>query len=257
MVGWQQHSDARRMMMPRLRLLPVLLACAALLAAPEGTSASEEVARATIEVHEPPAEGDAWYYLDSKGTAQGPLSRSMLAEWVESGQVPGDTQVKAGAAGELHAASQSFSRDFSKLRVKELRALLKERGVECKGCGENAHLVQRVQETYHLPVLPPPPPPPPPPPQDGGMPDLSKMNIPGMDSGAMERMMAEMKGDFSHVKDKRRRRALEKLKKSGMQVSGVSDMDIDQLENLVGMMEGGMGGMGGMGGKAPHEDDDL
>lgn len=89
------------------------------------------------------------------------------------------------------------------------------------------------------------------------MPDLSKMNIPGMDSGAMERMMAEMKGDFSHVKDKRRRRALEKLKKSGMQVSGVSDMDIDQLENLVGMMEGGMGGMGGMGGKAPHEDDDL
>ena len=45
-------------------------------------------------------------------------------------------------------------------------------------------------------------------------------------------MMAEMKGDFSHVKDKRRRRALEKLKQSGMQVSGVTDMDIDQLENV-------------------------
>ena len=53
-----------------------------------------------------------------------------------------------------------------------------------------------------------------------------------MDKEAMDRMMAEMRGDFSHVKDKRRRRALEKLKKTGMQVSGVTDMDIDQLENV-------------------------
>ena len=53
-----------------------------------------------------------------------------------------------------------------------------------------------------------------------------------MNKKDMERMMAEMKGDFSHVKDKRRRRALEKLKRSGMQVSGVSNMDIDQLENV-------------------------
>ena len=53
-----------------------------------------------------------------------------------------------------------------------------------------------------------------------------------MDKDAMDRMMAEMRGDFSHVKDKRRRRALEKLKKTGMQVSGATDMDIDQLENV-------------------------
>jgi|EP01043_Picozoa_sp_COSAG02_P041193 hypothetical protein len=53
-----------------------------------------------------------------------------------------------------------------------------------------------------------------------------------MDKEAMDRMMAEMRGDFSHVKDKRRRRALEKLKKTGMQVSGATDMDIDQLENV-------------------------
>ena len=58
-------------------------------------------------------------------------------------------------------------------------------------------------------------------------------DIPGMDPAAMERMMAEMKGDSSQVKDKRRRKALEKLKKSGMSVSGVSNMDIDQLEKAV------------------------
>ena len=138
-------------------------------------------------------------------------------------------------------------RDFSKMKVKELRALLKERGVECKGCGEKSHLVQRVQETIHLPVLPPPPPPPPTEPPNG-TPDLSNVNIPGIDKEEMDRMMAEMRGDFSHVKDKRRRRALEKLKKSGMQVSGVANMDIEQLENLASVM-----------GNVPssHSDDDL
>lgn len=131
--------------------------------------------------------------------------------------------------------------NFKKMRVKELKALLKERGVDSKGYGEKSDLVKKVEETYHLPVLPPPPPPP-----EAEAPDLdlSKMgDIPGMDPAAMERMMAEMKGDFSHVKDKRRRKLLETLKKSGMSVSGVSSMDIDQLENLANMM--GQGGMGG------------
>eukprot|EP00192_Tetraselmis_astigmatica_P016929 CAMPEP_0117674418 /NCGR_PEP_ID=MMETSP0804-20121206/15028_1 /TAXON_ID=1074897 /ORGANISM="Tetraselmis astigmatica, Strain CCMP880" /LENGTH=130 /DNA_ID=CAMNT_0005483287 /DNA_START=240 /DNA_END=632 /DNA_ORIENTATION=+ len=42
--------------------------------------------------------------------------------------------------------------DFEKMKAKELKALLTERGVECKGCAEKADLVKKVQDTYHLPV---------------------------------------------------------------------------------------------------------
>jgi len=40
---------------------------------------------------------------------------------------------------------------IEKLKIKELRQLLQERGVECVGCTEKPHLVQRVKETIHLP----------------------------------------------------------------------------------------------------------
>lgn len=146
------------------------------------------------------------------------------------------------------AAAEHQLPNFKKMRVKELKKLLKERGVECKGCGEKAHLVQRAKETYHMPVLPAAEEPPPPAPDLSDL-DLSNMNIPGMDPEKMKQMMAEMKGDFSHIKDPRRRKALAKLKKSGMQISGVSGMDIDQLENLANVM-GSAGGFGGAGGGA-------
>lgn len=38
--------------------------------------------------------------------------------------------------------------------AQELRALLEDRGVECRGCAEKADLVARVEETYHLPLKP-------------------------------------------------------------------------------------------------------
>eukprot|EP00565_Helicotheca_tamesis_P000485 CAMPEP_0185723208 /NCGR_PEP_ID=MMETSP1171-20130828/126_1 /TAXON_ID=374046 /ORGANISM="Helicotheca tamensis, Strain CCMP826" /LENGTH=165 /DNA_ID=CAMNT_0028390877 /DNA_START=125 /DNA_END=622 /DNA_ORIENTATION=+ len=41
-------------------------------------------------------------------------------------------------------------KDISKLRVKQLKAILSERGVECKGCLEKEDYVKRVQETEHL-----------------------------------------------------------------------------------------------------------
>eukprot|EP00873_Tetraselmis_striata_P015890 jgi/Tetstr1/436154/TSEL_025000.t1 len=44
--------------------------------------------------------------------------------------------------------------NFKKMKVKELRALLEDRGVECRGCAEKADLVARVEETYHLPLKP-------------------------------------------------------------------------------------------------------
>lgn len=52
------------------------------------------------------------------------------------------------AEGEEEAAP-----DYSKMRVKELRKMLEERGVECKGCAEKADLVARVKETAHLPIV--------------------------------------------------------------------------------------------------------
>jgi len=44
-----------------------------------------------------------------------------------------------------NVAVQEDVPDFAKMRVKALRALLKERGVECKGCAEKANFVERVR----------------------------------------------------------------------------------------------------------------
>lgn len=40
--------------------------------------------------------------------------------------------------------------DITKLRVKQLKQILSERGVECKGCVEKDEFVKRVKETEHL-----------------------------------------------------------------------------------------------------------
>merc|ERR1719390_579969 len=41
-------------------------------------------------------------------------------------------------------------KDLSKLRVKQLKAILSERGVQCKGCVEKEEFVKMVQDTKHL-----------------------------------------------------------------------------------------------------------
>ncbi|KAL7464839.1 hypothetical protein ACHAXS_005164 [Conticribra weissflogii] len=40
--------------------------------------------------------------------------------------------------------------DLSKLRVKQLKSILLDRGVECKGCVEKEEFIAKVQETEHL-----------------------------------------------------------------------------------------------------------
>jgi hypothetical protein len=40
--------------------------------------------------------------------------------------------------------------DYNKLRVKELKILLDQRGVKCSGCTEKSDFVKRCQETEHL-----------------------------------------------------------------------------------------------------------
>lgn len=41
-------------------------------------------------------------------------------------------------------------KDLSKLRVKQLKQILSERGVECKGCVEKEEFIKKVQDTEHL-----------------------------------------------------------------------------------------------------------
>ena len=41
-------------------------------------------------------------------------------------------------------------KDLSKLRVKQLKGILADRGVECKGCLEKDEFIKKVQETEHL-----------------------------------------------------------------------------------------------------------
>mmetsp|Transcript_20197 Transcript_20197/g.29547 ORF Transcript_20197/g.29547 Transcript_20197/m.29547 type:complete len:163 (+) Transcript_20197:129-617(+) len=41
-------------------------------------------------------------------------------------------------------------KDLSKLRVKQLKSILADRGVECKGCLEKDEFIKRVQDTEHL-----------------------------------------------------------------------------------------------------------
>ena len=52
----------------------------------------------------------------------------------------------------LDAAAANV-KDFSKLRVKQLRKLLKMRGVKCRGCTEKKHFVDKVKKSMHLPLL--------------------------------------------------------------------------------------------------------
>jgi len=41
-------------------------------------------------------------------------------------------------------------KDITKLRVKQLKSILLDRGVECKGCVEKEEFIKMVQDTEHL-----------------------------------------------------------------------------------------------------------
>lgn len=55
--------------------------------------------------------------------------------------------------------------DFGSMRVKQLKAVLTERGVTCEGCLEKQEFVDRCVETWNLPVVQPKPSPSPKPPK--------------------------------------------------------------------------------------------
>lgn len=50
----------------------------------------------------------------------------------------------------LSAVKVDSQTDYTKLRVKELKAILAERGVECTGCLEKPDFIKKCEETAHL-----------------------------------------------------------------------------------------------------------
>ena len=63
----------------------------------------------------------------------------------------------APALGDGDAAGSGDAADlpnFATMRVRELVAVLSDRGLECKGCAEKADYVAMARENYHLPVVP-------------------------------------------------------------------------------------------------------
>lgn len=88
------------------------------------------------------------YFLD-------PIKR-MVSQPFKNG-VPADRVCKRLKAKSAEICSvklpvkRDFSKiDYSKLRVKELKRILAERGVTCKNCLEKSEFVKRCKETNHL-----------------------------------------------------------------------------------------------------------
>lgn len=50
----------------------------------------------------------------------------------------------------VKVAQDSSAQDISKLRVKQLKQILNDRGVDCNGCLEKADFVKKVMDTAHM-----------------------------------------------------------------------------------------------------------
>ena len=56
----------------------------------------------------------------------------------------------AGADSEKKLTPEELTASYQKMKVKELRRVLNDRGVECKGCTEKKEFVKKVIDTMHL-----------------------------------------------------------------------------------------------------------
>ena len=50
----------------------------------------------------------------------------------------------------MKVQAAATAEDVNKLRVKQLKTILNDRGVECEGCLEKSDFVKRVLETAHM-----------------------------------------------------------------------------------------------------------
>mmetsp|Transcript_15915 Transcript_15915/g.54308 ORF Transcript_15915/g.54308 Transcript_15915/m.54308 type:complete len:184 (+) Transcript_15915:35-586(+) len=144
-------------------------------------------------------------------------------------------EASSGAAAEGSAGSELP--DFGSMRIKQLRAILDERGVECKACSEKADLVQRARETYHLPVREP-----------LYTKEGAKVD-PDIDSNPeVQRLLREMRGEHAPDPDPAKEAVLQRLRKRGLNFAGGNSMDLEALtkleESLANMPDLGTGGSG-------------
>lgn len=96
-----------------------------------------------------PREKKVCYYLDPiKRDVAHPFSLGMPSEKVckrINSSNPEICSVKFPVQTE-----KMEKQDLSKLRVKQLKSILADRGVECKGCVEKAEFIKKVQDTEHM-----------------------------------------------------------------------------------------------------------
>ena len=144
-------------------------------------------------------------------------------------------------ADEAAAASSSDGTppDFATLKISALRAILSERGLECRGCAEKTDFVEMARGNYHLPVVEKV--------VEQEPAKETKTQSDKMNDRDLEEMMKSMgMNSNANTGDPEKDAILNKLKAKGINMmgkDGMNGMDIEQLRKL----EQAMGGMGGAG----------
>ena len=163
-----------------------------------------------------------------------PLLRLLLgvAAWTTLLIFCNNNHMALGAAESEPSSSDLPQPDFARLKVKELRAILAERNVKCIGCSEKQDLVDRVKETYHLPVVPKA--------EDPRIMDPTKdMKRDDADpnvKNAIDDLMAQFGANDNAPQDPEKEKILKRLRKKGLHFGGGGSMSIDELRNLENIM---------------------
>lgn len=116
--------------------------------------------------------------------------------------------------------------DFKTMKIKELKAILADRGRECRGCAEKADYVAMAADVWSLPIVEKP---------ASGDETKEKPAEPDLNDADQERirrMMDEMQNGPRPTGDPERDAILRKLHSSGIKFSGGEGMPLDQLRNL-------------------------
>ena len=168
----------------------------------------------------------------------------------------------APALGDGDAAGSGDAADlpnFATMRVRELVAVLSDRGLECKGCAEKADYVAMARENYHLPVVPKAEEP-----ADARGDDVDAPRE-GRSKEEVDEMLRKlgMSGGFEPSGDPERDALMKKLNANGIKFAGANNMPIDQLRNLADAMGNvhkrgaGAGGEKGKKKRSARKDDET
>lgn len=125
--------------------------------------------------------------------------------------------------------------DFSKMKVRELLAILEDRGLECRGCAEKADYIVMARDNYHLPVVPKPEP------AETETTANTGADKPfeGKSKEDVDRILRDLgMGGYQPTGDPERDAIMKKLEASGIKFAGANNMPIDQLRNLEKTMSG-------------------